>query len=159
MAKSGNSKFVRRAFAPVLAFALACLVASPAAAAYRQACWVKYRVFSGDHSRTYSVDEWSPAYAVVCNYWTGMELNERAGADRYHGSRTYVAIAFGGYAQRIIRISESVGCFFDADPGCAETVSRLLHGRDEEARYWRGRQIRSEWLICQPGLGSPCERF
>lgn len=130
------------------AFTLALgLAAASASAAYREPCWLRYKGV-----RSY----WSPIFAATCTYLTGAELNERTGGRRYHRSRTYVVVGWGYAPATAIRISQRVGCLFEADRGCADQLSHKLFGIEEDARDADGNFIRRDWLVCQPGIGRGC---
>lgn len=132
----------------MVAFALVWLFASPAAALYREACWVQYRLYE---------DEWSQTFAVTCTYATGQELNARARKQKFAGFKTYAIIVWPISATSYIRIAESVACGFVAEDGCAERPTHSLHGREEFAHYRHGRRIQREWRICQPGIFGVCQ--
>jgi len=145
-----RSGLPRNVCGALLALALACLFATPAAAAYREKCWLKYWLYK---------DAWSPTLSAVCTYATGKELNERAGAQEFAGHRVYVIVNWPVSGRGYIRIAEPLPCGFVAEAPCAERISHLLHGRDEFARYRHGRRIQRRWLICQPGIMGECAAF
>jgi len=141
--------------------ALAGLSASPAAAYYSEPCWVKFRI-EYPSARRYSdhySDTLSRVFAVKCNYATGAELNQRAGAKIFAEHRVYVVIVWPHSEPSYIRISQSLSlCFPETEAGCAEGISGRLSGYD--AFYDRyGRVFRRIWDICQPGfLDRDCDR-
>jgi hypothetical protein len=128
--------------------ALACLCAAPASAHYREACWVQYRLPWWNY--------WSETIAVVCDYYTGRELNERAGAEKFASYKEYVIIGGLGGQEVIIRINPALSCGFVAEAPCAERPSHLLQGREEFFFYWRGERVQREWAICQPSVTGGC---
>jgi hypothetical protein len=138
--------------AVVLALALACLFATPAAAHYREACWVQFRLPWWGY--------WSETFQVVCDYHTGRELNDRAGRQEFASYKQYVIIGGGtgsvGGREIIIRIKQSLSCGFVAEAPCAEQFSHLLSGREEAFFYARGRRVQREWAICQPSFTGGC---
>ena len=105
----------------------------------------------------YYSDTQSRVFAVSCNYLTGAELNERAGAKSFAESRIYVVIVWPRSEPSYIRIGQSLSlCGPVTEPGCAEPMSGRLSGYDVwYDRY--GRAFRRSWDICQPGfLGRDC---
>ena len=93
-----------------------------------------------------------PVFAVKCNYVTGAELNQRAGAKRFSESRIYVVILWPNSEPSYIRISQSLSlCGPVTEAGCAERIAGRLSGYDTlYDRY--GREFRRSWDICQPGF-------
>jgi hypothetical protein len=138
--------------AALLALALACLFAAPASAHYREACWVQYRLPWWNY--------WSETLQVVCDYHTGRELNDRAGAQKFASYKEYLIIGGGagdvGGGEIVIRITQALSCGFVAEAPCAEQPSHLLTGRDEYFFYSRGRRAQREWAICQPSFTGGC---
>ena len=143
----------------VVLFAIAGLDTSPAAAHYRETCWVKVSVdhyaVTRSHS-SYSALR-SPVYSVQCNYLTGLELNARAGRQKFADDRVYVVIVWPESGPSYIRISQPLFfCGPRAETGCAERISGRLTGHDHEYD-WSGRVFRRTWQICQPGfIGRDC---
>jgi hypothetical protein len=106
-------------------------------------------------------DTWSGTFAVVCDYHTGRELNERAGRQDFASYKEYVIIGgslaeLGGGREIIIRINQSLSCGFVAEAPCAEQFSHLLSGREEAFFYSRGRRAQRTWAICQPSFTGGC---
>jgi hypothetical protein len=138
-------------------FALGGLAVSPAAAHYSENCWVKPRIeYPSTYRRSgeygYYSDIQLPVFAVTCNYVTGAELNQRAGAKRFAENRIYVVILWPNSPASYIRISQSLSlCGPVAEAGCAERIAGRLSGYDTlYDRY--GRVFRRSWDICQPGF-------
>lgn len=137
------------------------LTASPAAAYYSEACWVKFRIEypSARRNSGYYSDTLSRVFSVKCNYLTGAELNVRAGAERFAENRVYVVIVWPYSEPSYIRISQPLSlCGPVTEPGCAERIAGRLSGYD--SWYDRhGRVFRRSWDICQPGfIGRNCYR-
>lgn len=128
--------------------ALVALAAGEASAAYDQPCWLRYKNVRG---------WWSPLYSATCTYMTGAELNARFATRSYQRSKTYALVGWGYAPATAIRISETVGCLFEADKGCADRLSHKLHGLEEDALDANGHPTRRTWLICQPGIGRGCD--
>ena len=148
-------------FAALLLLTFAGLTTSPAAAYYREACWVKVSIHSYASARSQSIHSgirW-PVYSVQCNYLTGQELNARAGRQKFAHDRVYVVIAWPNSGPSYIRISQPLFfCGASTETGCAEGISGRLTGHDHGYdRY--GRVFRRTWQICQPGfIGRNCYR-
>jgi hypothetical protein len=135
----------KRILLGLLSLLLACLLVSPASAHYRENCWIKFRYRH----------VWSEVFPVICDYYTGEELNAAGGPHRFARYKAYVIVAGEG-GDVLIRIDQPLRCGFVAEDSCAEQISHLLTGRDEFRSYRRGREVTREWAICQPGVLGHC---
>jgi hypothetical protein len=149
-------------FVAPLVLAFMALSTYPAAAHYREACWVKVSIdrYAVAQSPSTFSNLRSPVYAVGCNYLTGQELNSRSGRQKFANDRVYVVIVWPNSERSYIRINQPIFfCGSATEPGCAERTSGRLTGHDHlYDRY--GRVFRRTWQICQPGfVGRNCYRM
>ncbi len=137
---------VRRSTALLFA-TITFLSSSFASAGYREPCLISFQIPADCSPRRSdcfrSRPVFSDAKSVQCNYVTGTELKNAARSpSRFSESKVYALVRWPPGFTTVIRISESLLCGSAAEPPCARTISRKLHGRD---------QLGHNWLICQPG--------